>query len=211
MALANLLTLPGHRLPPLDAMLWYIACEEDAEFHVGWDCVTPRTPWWANRIRFECILSPEEDARRLEAIRSSALRQLRGLILETWETTEVNMDALTHWPSLRQLEIRQMNCDCHTKTFGGLDGLSGLVQLSSLNLSGCSNVTDAGLQHLAFLVQLSSLNLTWCNNLTDAGLQHLAGLVQLSSLNLSWCYNLTDAGLQHLAGLVQLSSLNLSC
>ena len=200
MALANLMMFPGHRLPPFDAMLWY-AAREDTEFHVGWDCANPRTPWWVDRIRFDCSADPTDNSRRLKAILCSGVSQLRSLVLHARGCqTKMNLDdALTEWTTLRHLEIHNDGVNCITVS--GLECLTWLVQLSSLNLTCCENLTDAGLQHLTGLAQLSSLSVCWCVKLTDAGLQYLAGLVHLSSLDLSCCENLTDAGLQHLTAL----------
>ena len=150
MALANLMMFPGHCLPPFDAMLWY-AAREDTEFHVGWDCANPRTPWWVDRIRFDCSADPTDNSRLLKAIRCSGVSQLRSLVLQARGCqTKVNLDdTLTEWTTLRRLEIH--NEGVHCITVSGWECLTGLVQLTSLNLTCCENLTDAGLQHLTAL------------------------------------------------------------
>ena len=191
MALAYLLMLHGWRLPPFDAMLWY-AARDFAEFDAKEGYPTAKPPWWISRIRFECSVSLKENAQRLDALQRESL-QLRALTLYTRRDAQIELSAIAHWNTLKELNVRGLAYDARF-SIADLQYLTVFVQLSSLDLSGC-NITDAELQHLAGLVQLSSLNMSTCRKLTDAGLQHLAGLVQLSSLNLSGCYNFTDAGL----------------
>ena len=141
-ALANLLTLPKQRVPPFAAMLWY-AAREDTELHIFRDDGV-KTPWWVDRIRFDCSADPTDNARRLKALHCNGSRQLRSLVMQ--EATHLNLDAISHWTALKHLGIVQRS------TFGsvyGLQHLAGLVHLSSLNLSYYENLTDSVLQHLA--------------------------------------------------------------
>ena len=48
-----------------------------------------------------------------------------------------------------------------------------------ISVSFRNGVTDAALQGLEGLTQLRSLDLTGCRNVTDAGLAHLEGLAKL--------------------------------
>lgn len=79
-------------------------------------------------------------------------------------------------------------------TDDGLKALKGLPGLSSLNLSSCS-ITASGLGHLSPLSKLESLNLSFCNRLTDPGLKALRSLPRLSYLDVQGCVKLTHAGL----------------
>ena len=71
------------------------------------------------------------------------------------------------------------------------------ISICSLWLGG-TPITDSGLEYLTGLTQLQSLNL---NNtqVTDKGLGHLKGLTALQSLDLGYT-RLTDTGLQHSPG-----------
>ena len=78
------------------------------------------------------------------------------------------------------------------------------LQLTSLNLSGCSGLT--ALPSMEMLTQLTSLNLSGCSGLT--ALPDMEMLTQLTSLNLSGCSGLT--ALPGMEMLTQLTYLNLS-
>jgi F-box/leucine-rich repeat protein 14 len=69
--------------------------------------------------------------------------------------------------------------------------------LTTLNNSGC-NVTDEGLQALSSLTALSTLNLSWCGRVTAEGLQTLNSLTALTSIYLYGCPNVTAAANQAL-------------
>ena len=57
-----------------------------------------------------------------------------------------------------------------------LKELSGLSQLSEINLKGCYKLADDGLAALAFLRSLCALNLQECWQITGSGLHHLSGI-----------------------------------
>src|ERR1700722_3712836 len=67
--------------------------------------------------------------------------------------------------------------------------LKSLVNLTSLNLSGCNQITgDKLADALKSLVNLTSLNLSFCNQITgDTLAEALTSLVNLTSLNLTCC------------------------
>jgi hypothetical protein len=109
----------------------------------------------------------------------------------------------------QQTPSEEENSDCTSLTDVGLQHLSSLHTLTSLDLSS-ANLTGFGLQHLSSLHALTTLNIYGCKRLTDAGLQHLSSLHALTTLKLSGCTSLTDAGLQHLSSLHALRSLDLS-
>ena len=87
--------------------------------------------------------------------------------------------------------------------------LSKLVNLQSLNLSGCRKLKKLP-EGLSKLVNLQSLDLSYCENLTMLP-EGLSKLGNLQSLNLSSCENLTMLP-EWMSKLVNLQSLNLkSC
>ena len=67
-------------------------------------------------------------------------------------------------------------------TDGGLENLSGLVNLRHLDLEG-TPISDAGLVHLRGLKRLWELKLA-DTNVTDAGMDHLTGLSNLHMVEL---------------------------
>ena len=90
-----------------------------------------------------------------------------------------------------------------------LTHISGLPNLTSLDLSECQKITDAGLKHLSSMKNLTSLDLRDCDQITDDGLGHLKDLPNLTSLDLSGCWKITDDGLGHISSMPNLTSLNL--
>jgi len=85
-----------------------------------------------------------------------------------------------------------------------VSGLSGLRQLTSLNLDRCKSLTDVSV--LSELSQLTFLGLGWCESLTDVS--GLSELSQLTYLFLSGCKSLTNVS--GLSGPSKLTSLDLS-
>ena len=85
-----------------------------------------------------------------------------------------------------------------------LDGLEGLVSLTTLDIRGCKALQD--IQALKGLVRLTALNLINCQSLSD--LSGLEGLSSLQELNLNGCTAVTR--LQALSGLTTLTTLDLS-
>jgi hypothetical protein len=82
-----------------------------------------------------------------------------------------------------------------------LDGLQFLTNLSSLDLSGCSQISD--LSPLGHLTNLTSLDLSECSQVND--LSPLRDLINLTSLRLSRCSHLSDLSpLEHLTNLTSL-------
>lgn len=88
----------------------------------------------------------------------------------------------------------------------GIENLSRLVALESLNLGG-TGVTGAGLNAIANLKSLKNLVLE-NTSIDDSGLAVLANLGNLETLNLANT-KVTDAGLESLKALTKLKSLNL--
>ncbi len=88
----------------------------------------------------------------------------------------------------------------------GLKHLTGLQELTSLNLAG-TQVTDAGVPLLKSLPRLEKLHLGW-TEVGDSGVAVLKEMKSLRALNLC-ATRITDLGLQHLAAMSWLETLNL--
>jgi len=86
--------------------------------------------------------------------------------------------------------------------------ISGLPNLTYLNLSENRKITDLGLSRLAVLPILTRLNLSSCN-ITNQGIPHLAALKKLEYLDLSYCNRISDEGLRALKPLNRLVFLDL--
>ena len=71
-----------------------------------------------------------------------------------------------------------------------------LVELTSLDLSGCVLLTDAGARSLRPLRRLTSLHLISCAALTDDALRALTQLSELTTLHLYGCGGATDEGVR---------------
>lgn len=117
----------------------------------------------------------------------------------------------------------------------GLQSLSRLVQLQSLELECTRDATDAGIQPLCELLSLRCLSLRFCHitdvgvhlisrlvgleslglydleptddQITDIGLHALSSLVHLQEFGLTWNQSITDTGLAFLSGLVGIKEL----
>lgn len=87
-----------------------------------------------------------------------------------------------------------------------LQPLQEMMQLESLDLSGCCMVEDDGLANLRGM-SLTFLSLNYCRELGSAALEHLRGM-PLTKLDLGFCGKITDEGLGCLRGM-PLSDLNL--
>ncbi len=88
--------------------------------------------------------------------------------------------------------------------------LTGLDQLTFLDLTDCWHLTDAGLRPLSTLTNLRRLKLHGCNNIGNAGLAHLRGLTQIRELDIWGCCPLTGSGLAHLSQMARLNHLRLT-
>ncbi len=90
----------------------------------------------------------------------------------------------------------------------GLQVLTKLPQLKSLNLRRSTHMTDAGLAYVKALPNLEYLSLLY-NNVSNAGLAELKGLKKLKLLDLRGCVQVSDAGLMEIKDLKNLKSLKL--
>lgn len=84
---------------------------------------------------------------------------------------------------------------------GGLAAISrGCKKLKMLNLSYCDGVTDRGMEYLSSLEELSSLEMRALRNITATGLTKLAaGCRRLAELDLKNCEEIDDSGFWALA------------
>jgi Leucine-rich repeat (LRR) protein len=89
-----------------------------------------------------------------------------------------------------------------------LERISGLDQITSLDLNGSNQLTDTGVQFLANMPQLERLDLSG-TGITDGGLEVLRHLKKLKTIKLSWTA-ITDAGATHLSNCDGLERVDLS-
>ena len=85
--------------------------------------------------------------------------------------------------------------------------LSGLDQITSLNLDGSKRLTEKGLQHLARMPQLRELTLG--GQTTDRGLEALGQLRELRVFRMFWQNNITDDGIRDLRSCDHLEEVDL--
>src|SRR5205823_1004404 len=136
----------------------------------------------------------------------AALEMLEGYANDTTVIAELlrAWDAFDRETYARNVlsHLLRNRVDLRLERLPSLDGIQYFTNLTSLNLSGCSQVSD--LSPLASLTQLTSLDLSSCSRLSDLS---LTGLKQLILLNLSHCSHLSTLSLMDLT---QLTSLDLS-
>jgi hypothetical protein len=145
----------------------------------------------------------------------------------TVDMTDVDLQSLTVFTSLTSLSLS--NCKLITDE-GVLSSLSNLSALTTLGFNDCRSITDLGMQFLSSLTNLTSLDLSKCGatqtqmsnlihfigdpntTITDHGVQFLSGLTKLEHLDLSMCGRITDQGMQFLPNLANLKRLDMrSC
>jgi Leucine-rich repeat (LRR) protein len=128
-----------------------------------------------------------------------SLPLLRNLSLHGSTLTDAGLENLSTLTSLITLNLSGTNIT-------GLTHLSSLTSLKTLILSG-TEITDEGLRPVSSLTSLTTLNLSG-TQITDAGLAPISSLTLLTTLDLSR-NQITDAGLTHLHSLSSLMTLNL--
>jgi hypothetical protein len=145
----------------------------------------------------------------------------------TVDMTDVDLQSLSVFTSLTSLSLS--NCKLITDE-GVLSSLSNLSALTTLGFNDCRSITDLGMQFLSSLNNLTSLDLSKCGatqtqmsnfihfigdpntTITDHGVQFLSGLTKLEHLDLSMCGRITDQGMQFLPNLANLKRLDMrSC
>lgn len=107
----------------------------------------------------------------------------------------------------RSKTIRTLHLGCMALTDAGLESISHMTQLETLELNSTDNITNAGVAHLARLKNLRKLDLSGCKNLTGESLRHLSALNQLEVLGIGGLCDLNDTSIQHLAGLTKLKKI----
>ena len=120
-----------------------------------------------------------------------------------------HLEAAASLGTLRSLDLRGGDDLEHDVTDTGVQLLSSLTKLETLNLMGCVAVTDAGVQSMGLLTNLETLDLYGCSAVTDVGVGSVCSLTNLQTLNLWGCSAVTDAGVHSVAALTNLRKLNL--
>lgn len=119
--------------------------------------------------------------------------------------TDVGLSSLTVLQSLESLYIGECGI-----TREGLQALSSLPQLTTLNIAGSPSLQDDALEEVGKLsASLSTLDLSDNTTFTDTGLQHLTSLTKLENLNLAHCTGITDIGFGLLTSLTALKNLGI--
>ena len=93
-------------------------------------------------------------------------------------------------------------------TDGDVASLAAMADLKSLDLS-FTLITDAGLESLSSLIAIESLNLQSAELLTDTAMAHVRGWKRLRSLNLRGT-DITDTTMEYVSGFPALQSLDIS-
>jgi hypothetical protein len=120
------------------------------------------------------------------------------------------MNVLSRLTSLKKLVLQWPVVAEGSLADAGLQALSALTSLVTLDLIGIACITDAGIQSLSAMVSLQFLHVRGRHLCTDTGIQALSTLTSLRVLLLSRCPNVTDTGLLSLRRLVMLEGLTIS-
>ena len=108
----------------------------------------------------------------------------------------------------KQARITGVRLDLAWVTDGDIAFLTTLPQLKSLDLS-FTLITDAGMEQLSTLRGIESLNLQSAELLTDTAVAHIRGWKQLRSLNLRGT-DITDTSMEYISNLPALEFLDIS-
>jgi hypothetical protein len=127
------------------------------------------------------------------SVPSSAFQRLQGVekLNLMFSTFSVAAFVAEHYPRLTCLNLMEKKKKRHGRLTRACLAALQCPLLSTLNLSGCSDIT--GLMNLQFPL-LTSLDLSKCLALTDASLIDLQCPL-LASLNLAGCLRITGAAL----------------
>lgn len=126
------------------------------------------------------------------------LTVLNRLNVSRCRITDVGLEHIGQWPSLRSLNVAA----CKGITDRGF--CAWRAPLKFLNLSGCSELTDAAVRNLA-RPSLTNLNLSDCEQITDGALGCLHTCPELKTLDVSLCDRITSEGLSALAHIDDIS------
>jgi hypothetical protein len=145
----------------------------------------------------------------------SALTSLRELRLDNLCVNNADMETLSSLHLLEMLTVREARArNLLTYDIGGIGVLSRLTSLEKLVLQ-CpvvaeGSLADAGLQPLSALTSLVTLELIKIEGITDVGMQALSAMVSLQFLRVRGRHLCTDTGIQALSTLTSLRVLLLS-
>lgn len=111
--------------------------------------------------------------------------------------TDAGIELLSSIPTLISLDISGCNI-----TDSGAVALGNIQGLRDINISECSNISDVGFQKMCPHVKsLENLDISHLNQITDQTIKTLAFCCRrLRVLNLSGCHLITDQSIQYLSG-----------
>lgn len=141
------------------------------------------------------------------SINIKSLRKIKNEIKINLTLHPAELFILKIFPSTYSLKLIKMN------NYTNLYSLQ-LLNLITLNLSGCFKITDNGIKYLAAqksLKILTTLNLYYCYEITDEGIKYISNSFKLlTTLNIGSCFKITNKGISYLSKLNKLTILNLS-
>lgn len=132
---------------------------------------------------------------------------LRSLTVSNSITlTDAGLTCLQQMPFLEELHVTW----CTNVTGVGLGALSSTHRFfRECTFMACRNVNDDGLDSISQIQTLQSLNISACPKVTPRGVESVAKLVNLSVLNLRYCHGVTDESFRYLTALKALRVLEL--
>jgi|GEM_PF-5694904 len=131
--------------------------------------------------------------------------------LDVSRVSSITDTGLGHLSQLKALEYLNLNW-CSSLTNSGLIALAPLPHLQhlELDLGWWSRIDDQGLEIISQIKQLKTLNLTHACSISGAGLRHLSALECLKTLQLGLNHNLANADVLQLKDLPSLEIVDLS-
>lgn len=130
---------------------------------------------------------------------------LEKLCLNGDQITDKGLQSLSYLIKLHTLNIYKSK----NLTHDGLRGISNLTTLRGLCLQ-CFNISDDGMKLLSKLTLLKKLQIGKCNKITDNGVKFLSNLTSLGELWLMHCAQITDTGLKTISKLTSMYTLMLT-
>jgi hypothetical protein len=125
------------------------------------------------------------------------------------ETTDEAMGMLVRrFPAVASLWVEGSRGRGSALTDEGVQAVSSLRALTSLDLTGCVKITDEGVRAVSSCSAISSLNLSYCYQVTAEGMRVVSSLPALTSLILR-SSTLTDTGLRAVSCCTALKTLSL--
>lgn len=109
---------------------------------------------------------------------------------------------------LKNLSTLKINSAAHVST-EGIEALASIEKLTHLDIVHCDAVNDISLQKIITgLPNLTSLNVSGCKKITSAGMQSISSLKNLTHLGIAHCKGLDDLSLRKIVTqLTKLTSL----